>query len=148
MANTVGKCFTKSVWRTAAKVMIFLLLIALPFVDEVVGKYQFESLCTANGIESADVTKAKGKKVKVEYGERQLVHGTILPIKESDAFLKNADSGEVLIRYKNYYASGGWLMRYTWISLGTSQPMIFGGFCDRRIEQEILRINDITFIYK
>lgn len=56
-------------------------MLTLPFVDEIIGKFQFEALCKANGIESADVSRARGKRVKVEYGERTFVEGAIMPIK-------------------------------------------------------------------
>ncbi|MHB1198398.1 MAG: hypothetical protein ACYCZ6_02340 [Polaromonas sp.] len=148
LSQKLGNLVPNPSWRRAVKVGIFIALLVAPFVDEVIGKYQFESLCKANGIESADVSKARGKKVKVEYGERRLLEGTIMPIKESDVLFKDADSGEVLIQHKNYYALGGWLMRYTWLSMGSDHPMLFGGFCDRRIEQEIFKTNSITFLYK
>jgi hypothetical protein len=121
----------------------------VPFVDEIIGRYQFNSLCKTGGIESADVSRAKGKKVKVEYGERKLLSGQVLPIKESDELFRDADSGEVLIRHKNYYAAGGWLMRYTWIGLGANHPILFGGStCDERKERAIFKANEIVLVYK
>jgi hypothetical protein len=135
--------------RSAIKWSVLLVLLTLPFVDEIIGKYQFEALCKANGIESADISRARGKRVKVEYGERRFVDGTIMPIKESDVRFKDADSGEVLIQHKNYYALGGWLMRSTPLSMGSPQPMLFGGStCDRWVEQAIFKANSITLSYK
>lgn len=149
LAQKAGNFVAKPSWRPTVKLMIFVALISSPFVDEVIGKEQFESLCKTHGIESADVSRARGKKVTVEYGERKPLSGTILPIKESDVLFRDADSGEILIRHKNYYADGGWLMRYTWISMGSSHPMFFGGStCDVRKEQEIFKVNGIAFLYK
>ena len=114
-------------------------------MDEVIGKYQFEALCKANGIAGADVAKAWGKKVKVDYSERTYVEGTIMPILESDVIFRDADNGEVLIRYKNYYAMGGWLMRYTPLSMGSQHPMLFPrngcGFAQR---DQIFSANQIS----
>jgi len=149
IAEKVGNLVNISRRRAAVKVLIFVVLLSLPFVDEIIGKYQFEALCKANGIESADVSKARGKSVKVEYGERTLLGGTIMPIKVDDALFRDASSGEILIQHKNYHALGGWLMRYTWLSMGSPQPMLFGGStCDIRKEQEIFKVNSITFLYK
>jgi hypothetical protein len=118
-------------------------------VDEVIGKYQFENLCKINGIESTDVSKARGRKVTFEYGDRVPVQGTILPIKESDVSFRDVDTNEVLIRHKNYYASGGWLMRYAWLSMGSNHAMLFdGSTCDVLKEQKIFKANSITFLYK
>lgn len=149
LVRQVGRSVTNPKWKKPAMVSVALVLIAAPFVDEVIGRHQFEALCKANGIESADISKARGRQVKVEYGERQLIGRTIMPIKESDVIFRDADSKEILIRHKNYYAMGGWLMRLTPLSMGSPQPMTFGGStCDVRVEQEIFKANSITFLYK
>jgi hypothetical protein len=149
IASKLGNIIPRRRWRAATKSISFLVLLALPFVDEVIGKRQFEALCRANGIESADVSNAHSKKVKVEYGERKSLHGTAIPIQESNVIFRDADTSEILIRHKNYYAQGGWVMRYTWLSLGSNQAMLFGGStCDIRKEQEIFKANSITFLYK
>lgn len=111
------------------KLLMLLALLVAPFIDEVIGKYQFDSLCKANSIEGADLSKARGRTVKVEYGESRPVKRAILPIKESDVRFRDASSGEILIEHKNFHAGGGWLMRYTWVSLGANHPMLFDGDC-------------------
>jgi len=149
LSKKVGNLITDSRWQSPTKVFTLIVLLSSPFVDEVIGKYQFEKLCKLNGIESADVSKAQGRKVKVEYGDRVPVQGTILPIQESDVSFRDMDTDEILIRHKNYYASGGWLMRYTWLSMGSNHTMLFdGSTCDIRIEQKIFKANSITFLYK
>lgn len=145
----VGNLIVKRPWRITVKLVIFFALISSPFVDEAIGKRQFEALCKSRGIEAADISRARGRKVKVEYGERTILDGTILPIKESDVRFRDTDSGEILIQHKNYYAEGGWLMRHTWLSMGENRPMLFGGStCDLRIEQAIFRANGIVLLYK
>ena len=116
-------------WRKAVKLGIFFTLLASPFVDEIIGKYQFEALCKANGIESANVSQARGKRVKLELGVSQPLKGTIMPGTVEQRVYSDADSGEVLIKHKDYYAFGGWLMRYTPLSMGSHHPMLFGGGC-------------------
>lgn len=149
LSTKVGNLVADSRWQPPTKVFSLIALLSSPFLDEVIGKYQFEKLCKTNGIESADVSKAHGRKVKVEYGDRVPVRETILPIKESDVSFRDADTDEILIRHKNYYASGGWLMRYTWLSLGSNHTMLFdGSTCDIRKEQKIFKANSITFLYK
>jgi hypothetical protein len=145
----MGHLFSKRSWHRPATLVILLGLLAIPFVDEVIGQRQFESLCRAHGIESADVSKARGRKVKVEYGQRAPIAGTIVPIKVEEVVFRDADTGEALIRHKNYVAGGGWVMRYTWLSLGSSSPMLYGGStCDVRKRQEIFRANSITLLYR
>lgn len=151
LTTTLGNVFPYVEWRGTAKVLIFVGLLATPILDEVIGMWQFKALCTANGIESADVSKARGKlvKIRVNYAERQPVRGTIMPIDAEDVLFEDADTGEILIQVKNYIARGGWLMRHTPISMGAPQPIFFGGStCDVRIEQAIFKANSITFSYK
>lgn len=147
LVRWVGKAVPSPRWKKPAMVGVTLLLFAAPFVDEVIGKYQFEALCKANGIEGADVSKARGRQVKVEYGERYFVDNTIMPIKVSDVFFRDASSGEALIQHKNYYAMGGWLMRHTPLSMGSPRPMLFGGNgCGFKRRDEILAANQISQI--
>lgn len=129
LAKTLGNTVSNPNLRTTLKILIFVVLISLPFVDEVIGKHQFAALCKANGIESADVSKARGKRVKLEGGPSKSIDGFIMPITEYPALLRDANSGDVLLQYKNYFAHGGWLMRYTWLSLGSEHPMLFSGGC-------------------
>lgn len=136
-------------WKALVRVLVVVAAFPLMVADELIGQYQFDSLCSANGVESADVSRAQGKKVMVEYGERKLIAGTIMPIKQSDVIFNDANSGEILIRYKNYYAMGGWIMRYTPLGMGNPGPMLFGGStCDVRVEQAIFKANSITLVYE
>ena len=149
LSKTIGNWVPNVAWRSTVKVGVFLALLAAPFVDELIGMYQFNVLCKANGIEGADVSKARGKRVKVEYGERKFLAGTIMPIKVSDVLFRDADTSEVLIQHKNYYAMGGWLMRYTPLSMGSQHPMLFSGNgCDQRPLVDIFQRNSTTFLYK
>jgi len=133
--------------RATIKWSVLLVLLTLPFIDEIIGKYQFEALCRANGIESADVSRARGKRVKVEYSERGLLSGTVMPIKVDDVVLKDAESGQVLALYKDYYAFGGWLMRYTPLGMGSEHPMLFSGNgCGLAVKKNVFYVNRISQI--
>ena len=147
IAKNLSKLVPNQYWRRRVTLGVFLTLLASPFVDEVIGKYQFESLCKDNGIESADVSKAKGRKVKAIYGDRKSTGGTIMPISVSEDKFIDANSGEVVIRSKDYYASGGWLMRYTPLSMGSADPMLFdGNGCGLIVKDRIFSDNQIVQI--
>lgn len=148
LVSKLGNLIPNPNWRVAFKVLVFCALLASPFVDEVIGKQQFEALCKANGIESADVSKARGKRVKLELGEERPLAGTIMPGTTRDFLYKDVDSGEVLIQNKGYSANGGWLMRYTPLSMGSPHPMLFVGGCpvnylDRK---SVFSKNNITLV--
>lgn len=147
LAKNLGNLAPNPAWRTALKVGIFIALLASPFVDEVIGKYQFEALCKANGIEGADVSKVRGKRVKLEVGARNSVDGTIMPIKTEDWLYRDVDSGDLLLQHKDYYAMGGWLMRYTPLSMGSAHSMLFSGNgCSLTLWQRILNAAQVTVI--
>jgi hypothetical protein len=130
LANKLGNMIPRPRWRVAAKTLSLLILIALPFVDEVIGKHQFEALCRTNGIESADVSKARGKTVTVKYKGDRLLAGTVIPIHETDVLFSDVETGEILVQYNIYRASGGWVMRYTWLSMESDRPMLFPSGCN------------------
>jgi len=148
LSKTIGNLVPNAAWRGAVKVGIFLALLAAPFVDEVIGKYQFEALCKANGIERADVSKAQGKRVRLEVGEPLPLYGTIMPGVIKEWLYKDAERNEIVIHHKGYSASGGWLMRYTPVSMGAHHPMLFPGGCpiDYLDRDTIFSKNSITLV--
>jgi hypothetical protein len=115
----------KALLRIAIVAMAFPLAIA----DEVIGKYQFESLCKRHGIDAADFSKARGRRVRVEHENRRPVPGTLLPMIQVKTVYLDAESGEVLAEYLNFGSWGGWLMRYLPLRMGTEKPMFFIGEC-------------------
>ena len=147
LVRFVGRMVPSDKWRNPVTVGLTLLLLATPFVDEVIGMYQFKTLCKINGIEGADVSKARGKQVRKESGERLPLGGVIMPIKISKEIIRDANTGEILIQYNDYYAKGGWLMRYTPISMGDFTPMIFNGNgCGWNLKDQIFSKNKISQI--
>ena len=133
----------KVLLRAVMVVGVFPLMVA----DEIIGKYQFEALCKTCGVESMDLSAAKGKHVKVEYGERNFVKWTAVPIRESNVNVYSAENNDLLFKYKDYYANGGWIMRYTPISLGYPSPMLFdGNGCGFPLKRQIFRDNNIEQI--
>jgi hypothetical protein len=70
-----------------------------------------------------------------------------MPIKVSDDFFRDADTNEVVIQSKDYYAKGGWFMRYTPVSMGSPQPMLFdGNGCGLIAKDRIFSSNQILQI--
>lgn len=134
--------------KTALRWLIVVGAFPLMVADEVVGMYQFNALCKANGIESADVSKARGRRVKLEVDARSPLKGMIMPGTVEDWFYKDAVSNEIVIHHKDYYAFGGWLMRYTPLSMGSHHPMLFSGGCidDYVARDAIFSQNNISLV--
>lgn len=147
LAMTIGNLVPNATLRKVVKVGVLLALLASPFVDEVIGMYQFKALCKANGIESADVSKARGKRVKLDVGVRNRLNSTIMPIDVEDWLYRDADSGQIVFQHKDYYAIGGWLMRYTPLSMGSDHAMLFSGNgCGLVLWQRVLNNSQISVI--
>lgn len=147
IAKYLGKLVTDPAWRSWVTVGVFLALLVSPFFDEVIGKYQFESLCKATGIESVDISRAKGKNVKLEIGVEHSLGGTAVPIRVESWIYKDVNSDEILFQHNNYRAAGGWLMRYTPFGMGSEHSMLFqGNGCSLALWQRMLQAANITVI--
>lgn len=134
-------------WKTFLRIVIVVGAFPLMLIDEIIGKYQFEALCKANGVESANISAAAGMRVKVKYGGRMLIDGTVMPIREGDVMFFAENSGTQLFKYKNYYARGGWIMRYTPVNMGYPQPMLFdGNGCGFRVRDRLFSEYKIVVI--
>ena len=148
LATSIASKVEKPLLRAAIKWSVLLVLLTLPLIDEIIGKYQFEVLCRANGIESADVSRARGKRVKLEIGERRLLEGTVMPIKVEDWTYRDPDTGEILFQHKDYFALGGWLMRFTPLNMGSSHSMFPGNGCGFVVWQRLLDHAQISVVTK
>lgn len=147
LAEKITNLTPNLAWRLPIKISTFIILIILLFIDEIIGKHQFETLCKNNGIQSADVSKAIGKKVFANYSERTLLTGTIVPIRVSEDIFKDENNQEILIKSKDYYATGGLVMRYTPLGMGWKQPILFeGSTCGFSIKEQIFSKNNIIQI--
>ena len=121
-------------WSPAAvfftRLAIVIGAFPLMLADEMIGAIQYEYLCKRYGISSADLSKAKGKKVMVNWTEGGLVPHTALPIREDFISLTDAQTKEILATFRAYGTSGGgWLTTYTWVGINGSSPMFINSEC-------------------
>jgi hypothetical protein len=135
-------------WKANLRVLIVVGAFPLILADEIVGKRQFEALCTAYGIESADFSSLRSARVRLEFAPPLAVKNSIVPIDAYEFSVINVDANELVVRYKDYYAHGGWLMRYTPLSLGSPRPMLFSSSCpnNRSLRPAILEKFGISIV--
>ena len=117
IAHKITKLITKK--SGFPFVVIYLMILALPFADEIVGRAQFQILCdneakvwvspTAN-----EVTAAK----KLEKGITTL-SGYAFRIREQSVTYIDANTGEEFYKFKAFHTPGGWIMR-SGLNLGHS----------------------------
>lgn len=135
-------------WKAFLRLVIVVGVIPLMLTDEIIGKYQYEALCKANGIENADVSKARGKRVKLEVTDLEALVNTAVPAVSEEWIYRDADTNEILIRYKSFLFHGGWIMRSPLLGMESSNPIIFPSVCESSysVRKAIFFKNNITLI--
>lgn len=137
VAGLIAKSTTRH-WRGRSSrlvlgPLVFVVVVILPFVDEIVGKYQFRTLCREGAVPRYDEAKARGRSVYM----RQVPHPQVprvqttpsrlvpawIPITEKTIDWLDKETDEVLVSYKAYEASSGWFIRAIWPE--TTGPLMF-----------------------
>ena len=109
-------------------VLLFALLLVMPFMDEIVGGFQFRALCKAEAVATYDEDKVRGKTVKYKSGEVTHYTNTILPTYKQ-VWIHVVDGSEKdSITIVDLHSDGGWLRR--WINFNSvDSPITFDGVC-------------------
>lgn len=89
----------------------FVLLLLLPFVDEIVGRLQFQHECKK--IQGYSITEAikTSRMARYAEGAPDMMLPAFMPITRRSANVVDAQSGAVLMSYQTISTPGGWLMR-------------------------------------
>jgi hypothetical protein len=117
---------TASGKKTALRVGITALLMALPLTDEIVGGFQFRALCSEGAVLKIDAEKIRGRTVRLVIdppSNAEVLPGKALKISHSYFRFLDISSGEELASYHQYLVNGGWLIRSLGIS-GNNSPLI------------------------
>ena len=115
-------------------IVVFVLLCIAPVADEVVGGFEFRSLCKKGNSFIYDPHKLGGRTGLWDSEPRKEIKNTLLPIKGSVVYWVDPETTEKLVKYKTYYATGGWLSR--WIGFNSvTRPYTFTGYCSGLKEQ-------------
>jgi hypothetical protein len=115
-------------WRPVVGVGLFVLILPLPLVDEIVGGRQFEQLCKENSTIHVDRVSAAGKTVYLAELPDTQIDGAWVPIRKQPWTFVDVTTGETIISYNIFYATGGRLIRTLGISEG-NVPLTFKGSC-------------------
>jgi hypothetical protein len=119
--------------------LLFLMLLITPLADEIVGVFQFRALCSEGTVVQVDEKKAFGRIVRYQRrGKDVYAANTVVKIRVDTASFKDVETDEILLSYKTYSATGGWLIRMLSIS-ETNSPLIFNGYCAPKNEATVLK---------
>lgn len=110
------------------KVLLFMLLLVMPFMDEIIGGFQFRALCKTEAVATYDEAKVRGKTVHNKSAIDKSYENTILPTYKTTVEFVDHSTNEGLISYTRLHSDGGWLSR--WIDFnGVHSPQTFDGSC-------------------
>jgi len=99
-------------------VVAFGLLVPLPFVDEIVGRLQFQRLCEAEALiwVSPEAEKVLAAKSSIMFSERKSL---LFPVSEQSVSYSDASTGQAFYRTKSFHTPGGVVMR-AGLNMGSS----------------------------
>lgn len=105
----ITKRLPASKWRPLFGVCLFTILLPLLFIDELIGKWQFERLCQENSTIYI-APDAKGKTVYLAEPRREYIKGTWVRIWKQEWRYVDATTGETIVNYNTLGAVGGWFV--------------------------------------
>ncbi len=122
------KRIESAVLRSVSALLLFSVLLPLPLINEIVGKYQFEQLCKDNATIRIDRATAVGKTVYLAESTDVEIKGKWLRFVVKPWRYVDVTTGETVVSYKTLMADGGLFFRMIRISEG-GVPLTFKGSC-------------------
>lgn len=133
LAAAIAIAFTRrienAILRSVLGATVFGVLLVLPVLDELIGKWQFDSLCEKYAVVQVDERHAANRRVfSMLRKNDHFAEGTILQIRIDPYIYRDSETNEILVRYHLLYANGGWLIQSLGIS-ETGAPLLFQSGC-------------------
>lgn len=112
--------------RQVMALAILVVLLVLPVLDEVIGRYQFHDLCAREAVLVLGVTNPEGRVVRYKAEPSNArVPGTAIPILRSHIEYHDTTTGELIAQYDSFVAKGGLAARALGLSESNS-PLTIG----------------------
>jgi hypothetical protein len=114
--------FKRPLARSLAGVISLPLLFVAPVADELIGRWQFKSLCEENAVYRKHVPDLAGRTTRFSaQPSNELVAGTAIPILHSRVMFTDVRTNTLVLEFDRYTAMGGFLVR----SLGVAnRPLL------------------------
>lgn len=93
--------------QRAVTVVALAVLLVGPFVDHIVGMWQFRRLCEEQTGLQIYPNAMNAKRGRETASKRVLVCGTAIAINRSESTITDLDTGEVIARYNYFSTKGG-----------------------------------------
>lgn len=128
VSRTIAKKIPLPDWRMPIGILMFVVLLPLPLIDEIVGGRQFEKLCKENTTIQVNRATAVGKTVYFLPKPDVEIEGTWVRVVLQPHQFTDAKTDELVFSYNTLTAVGGRFIRALGISEG-GMPMTFNGTC-------------------
>jgi hypothetical protein len=118
VSRWIGRRVSAPRWQTPATAAAFCLLLVLPVTDEIIGGFQFRALCRENASEfRLGVKNPEGRTTKLTINpSNHYLLGKAIPIRHSHYEYHDIATGEMVMAYDRYVATGGRLISAIWSS--------------------------------
>jgi hypothetical protein len=133
----LAKRFTSLFAKLLVGAIALAVLLPLPVLDEILAKPQMVALCKEGATLRIDAERIKGRKVRLAFEpSNEMLDDTYVPIRHTKVIFRDADSGEVLGSFDEYYATGGVFIRTLGISESNSPIWMKPTYCSPPIGAE------------
>jgi len=124
----LGSKIRAGILKGLMRLVLFPLILLAPVADDIIGGFQFRSLCKAEAVATYDEAKVRGRTVHLKSAEVSHYANTILPTHKQIWRYADHITNEELLSYVDIHSDGGWLSR--WISFSSViHPYTFDGNC-------------------
>lgn len=111
VARTIAEAVAPERIVRLIAILLYPIILAIPFADEIVGRWQFSSLCEREAkvwvAPTASQVKA-AQRVGPDFLNRD---GFLIPIQEQPIVYVNVDTGQPFYTVKAFHTPGGMIMR-------------------------------------
>jgi hypothetical protein len=146
LSRWIGGRIPLKQWQIPFAILAFVVLLVAPLVGELVGWWQFESLCDEYAVQLIDEKAALNAHVVSVGGKlSRYESGTAVRIKIQPWIYQDSTSGKVIVSYHTISAEGGWLIHALSIS-ETNSPLLFSRSCAPVNERGFIKRLNITII--
>jgi hypothetical protein len=132
IAYKISEFLTKKMktekYKKLTVTVLGVFIFFVPVADDIIGGFQFRALCKEKAVLTVDEQNIRGKTIVYQRVRDQYLNMYIIPILERNWTYKDADADEIVISWKSYEATGGWLSRLIGFPEG-SPPYTFNGSC-------------------
>ena len=125
LTSWIAKKLPQRWWKTPLSLLIFIVFLIAPVIDEIVGGWQFKRLCETNADIQVNKETAIGRTVYLAKVPDVEIKGTWVRVALQPRQFVDQTTGDIVVSYNSVIASGG---LFKFISQGKA-PLLFKGSC-------------------